>query len=106
MGLPYTSLVKTMRIEAQGNQGTAQGKRKHISHIVLRLYESLGGDAGTPDEQDPITFDDFTAGKIDFFTGDKIIRMPSKWDTGRLYSHTTDRSPANEYFSGYTKHSD
>jgi hypothetical protein len=54
VGLPYTSKLTTMRIEAGGDLGTAQGKTKRISEVVFRLLDSRGGtfgnDGGTMDD--------------------------------------------------------
>jgi hypothetical protein len=47
VGLPYTSILATQRIEAGGTAGTAQGKTKRLHKIVLRLYASLGGKVGS-----------------------------------------------------------
>lgn len=46
VGLPYTSLFKSVRLEAGGETGPAQGKLKRIDHLVLRLYQTSGGKAG------------------------------------------------------------
>lgn len=46
VGLPYTSVLATQRIEAGATAGTAQGKTKRIHKVVLRLYASLGGKVG------------------------------------------------------------
>lgn len=46
VGLRYTAQLTTMRVEAGGNQGTAQGKIKRISEVVFRLLDTLGGRAG------------------------------------------------------------
>ena len=42
VGLPYTSTLQTMRIEAGAKDGTAQGKKKRVSRITYRLYDTLG----------------------------------------------------------------
>lgn len=49
IGLPYSSILATQRIEAGAGDGTAQGKTKRLHRIVLRLYATLGGKFG-PDE--------------------------------------------------------
>lgn len=46
VGLPYAATLKTLRIEAGAAGGTAQGRKKRIATMVLRLHRSLGGKAG------------------------------------------------------------
>lgn len=45
-GLGYTSTLETMRLEAGGNDGTAQGKKKRVNRVVLRVYRTVGGKLG------------------------------------------------------------
>lgn len=42
IGLGYNSKLVTARPEAGGGNGTAQGKRKRWSQVIVRLYKSLG----------------------------------------------------------------
>lgn len=42
VGLGYTPIVQTMRIEGGSGDGTAQGKIKRLDSIVFRLINSLG----------------------------------------------------------------
>jgi hypothetical protein len=46
VGLPYTSLLQTMRIDAGSQNGTSQAKTKRIYNITVRLYESIGVEVG------------------------------------------------------------
>lgn len=46
VGLPYTSILATQRIDAGAAIGTAQAKTKRMQKLVLRLYASLGGKFG------------------------------------------------------------
>jgi len=46
VGLGYTSKLVTLPLEAAMATGTAQGKTKRISEVLLRLYKSLGGQIG------------------------------------------------------------
>lgn len=46
IGLPYTSVLATQRLEAGASIGTAQSKVKRIHKLGLRLYASLGGKIG------------------------------------------------------------
>ena len=83
-GLPYTSTLQTMRIEAGAKDGTAQGKKKRISRITYRLYNTLGLKHGPSSSRlDIIPFrssaDDMDAAPA-MFTGDKEIEFPRNWD--------------------------
>jgi len=42
-GLPYTADLETMRIEAGAPDGTAQGRRKRIAVVVVRLDQTGEG---------------------------------------------------------------
>jgi hypothetical protein len=43
VGLGYTSELQPMKLEAQMQNGTAQGRRFKVCGVVLRLLDSLGG---------------------------------------------------------------
>lgn len=77
IGLGYNSDVKTMRIEAGSQDGTAQGKTKRIHRVVARLFETLGLKAGpSEDNLRAISFrktSDPTNDSPPLFTGDKEI---------------------------------
>lgn len=45
-GLPYTSYITTMPMEAGSENGTAVGKRKRISEMAIRVWNSLGVKVG------------------------------------------------------------
>jgi hypothetical protein len=84
VGLPYTSTLQTMRIEAGARDGTAQGKKKRVSRITYRLYKSLGLKHGpNPDRLDIVSFRS-SADDMDvapgLFTGDKEVEFPRNWD--------------------------
>jgi hypothetical protein len=42
IGLPYVSFLKTLSIEAGSETGTAQGKKKRIYQLGLRVFKTLG----------------------------------------------------------------
>jgi hypothetical protein len=84
IGLPYTSTLQTMRIEAGARDGTAQGKKKRIARITYRLYDTLGLKHGpSADRLDIIPFrssaDDMDEAPA-LFTGDKEVEFPRNWD--------------------------
>jgi hypothetical protein len=41
-GLPYQSYITTMPMEAGSQNGTAVGKRKRISEMAIRVWNSIG----------------------------------------------------------------
>jgi hypothetical protein len=84
VGLPYTSTLQTMRIEAGAKDGTAQGKKKRIARITYRLFDTLGLKHGpSADRLDIIPFrssaDDMDEAPA-LFTGDKEVEFPRNWD--------------------------
>ena len=84
VGLPYTSTLQTMRIEAGARDGTAQGKKKRIARITYRLFDTLGLKHGpSADRLDIIPFrssaDDMDEAPA-LFTGDKEVEFPRNWD--------------------------
>lgn len=46
LGLPYTCILQTMRVEAGAADGTAQGRTKQFSEVTFRLLCTLGGKFG------------------------------------------------------------
>ena len=83
-GLPYNSVLRTMRIEAGAADGTAQGKTKRITKAVFRFLATLGGKAG-PDENnlDTIQFrspPDPMNQHPPLFTGDQMVEWSGGYD--------------------------
>ena len=85
VGLSFTSLLQTMRIDAGSQNGTSQSKTKRIYEITLRLYESIGVEVG-PDlsNMERIPFrssaNPMNSG-ISVFTGDKEIEFRGNYET-------------------------
>lgn len=88
-GLKYVSELIPMDIEAGALEGTAQGKRKRIHEVAVKLYETIGGKIGwdesnldeiiTRDLSDPI------GSAPSLFTGDYDLPFPGGYDTtGRM----------------------
>jgi hypothetical protein len=83
IGLPFTSRLQTMRVEAGAGDGTAQGRQKRIPKIVLRLDTTLGGKAGTRFDRlseilyrnSAMEMDD----SPDLFTGDIRMSLDGDW---------------------------
>lgn len=76
-GLKYTSEIETLNMNPPDAEGSSTGKVARIDHIVLSLFESIGGEIGPDvDNLDPLVFrdgsDPMDAG-TPYFTGDKKI---------------------------------
>jgi len=85
VGLQYTSILKTMRIDAGSQDGTSQGKTKRIYEVTARLFETVGVEIG-PDlnnmERIPFrTSADPMDQGIPPFTGDKQVEFRGNYDT-------------------------
>ena len=98
VGLPYTSLLQTMRIDAGAQNGTSQSKTKRIYEIIARLYESIGIEVG-PDlnNMERIPFrssaNAMNSG-ISVFTGDKEIEFRGNYETdGFIFVRQTQPLP-------------
>ena len=83
-GLPYDSILQTMRIEAGGTEGTAQAKNKRISDIDIRVLNSVGAKIGpSEDNLDLIPFRDASMAMdnpVPLYTGDKFIEFPGGYN--------------------------
>jgi hypothetical protein len=98
IGLAYTSLLQTMRIDAGAQNGTSQSKTKRIYEITARLYESIGIEVG-PDlnNMERIPFrssaDAMDTG-VTVFTGDKEIEFRGNYETdGFIFVRQTQPLP-------------
>ena len=85
VGLSYTSLLQTMRIDAGSQNGTSQGKTKRIYEITIRLFETVGVEVGPDlDNMERIPFrssaNPMNEG-IAPFTGDKEVEFRGNYDT-------------------------
>ena len=85
VGLGFTSLLQTMRLDAGSQNGTSQSKTKRIYEITIRLYESLGVEVG-PDlnnmERIPFRSSaDLMDSGVGVFTGDKEVEFRGNYET-------------------------
>jgi hypothetical protein len=83
IGLRYTPYYQSMRVEGGSLVGTAQGKFKSISKVIIRLFESLKAKIGNILSQDEYSFRDLgdsTTNTIEVFSGDQEVPMPANWD--------------------------
>ena len=98
VGLSYTSLLQTMRLDAGSQDGTSQGKTKRIFDITIRLYESIGVEVG-PDlsnmERIPFrTSADAMDSGLGVFTGDKEVEFRGNYETdGFIFVRQTQPLP-------------
>jgi len=84
IGLGFDSTLQTMRVDAGGTEGTAQGKIKRIHDITLRLFRTVGIQVGsTESEIDRIPFRssaDSMDTALSMFTGDKEVEFRGGFD--------------------------
>jgi hypothetical protein len=98
VGLPYTSILQTMRIDAGSQNGTSQAKTKRIYNITVRLYESIGVEVGPNlDNMESIPFRS-SANPMDqsipVFTGDKEVEFRGNYETdGHIFVRQTQPLP-------------
>jgi len=98
VGLAYTSLLQTMRIDAGSQNGTSQAKTKRIYNITVRLYESVGVEVG-PDlnnmETIPFRSSATLMDKaIPVYTGDKEIEFRGNYESdGFIFVRQTQPLP-------------
>jgi len=97
-GLGYASRIKTMRVEAGADDGTAQGKKKRIHRATVRLYRTLGLKIGT--ETGALDTLPFRTGADPMdsppplFSGDKRVTLRGGWNTeGRVVIEQTQPLP-------------
>ena len=98
IGLAFTSLLQTMRIDAGSQDGTSQGKTKRIYDITVRMYESIGVEVGPNlSDMERIPFRS-SANLMDEgippFTGDKEIEFRGNYETdGFIFVRQTQPLP-------------
>lgn len=85
LGLQCTARIVPLRINAGGNDGTAQGKMKRITGLVARFIDTLGGKIGLFGG----TMDDVSLRDPDtpmntpptIASGDHVLDFPSDWQS-------------------------
>ena len=98
VGLAYTSLLQTMRLNAGSQNGTSQGKTKRIYDITVRMFETIGVEVG-PDlnNLERIPFRSSTNlmdEGIPPFTGDKEVEFRGNYETdGFIFVRQTQPLP-------------
>ena len=84
IGLPFTSKLETLRIDAGSAMGSSQGKNKRIGEVTVRLFRTVGLKIGTSaTELDTIPFrssSDSMDKPLTLFTGDKTAEFNGGYD--------------------------
>ena len=84
IGLPFTSKLETLRIDAGSAMGSSQGKNKRIGEVTVRLFRTVGLKIGTSStELDTIPFRSSSDGMdtaLTLFTGDKTAEFNGGYD--------------------------
>jgi hypothetical protein len=85
VGLPYTGLLQTMRLDITLRDGTAQGRLKNIHEIIMRVYRSGAFKVGRDESNLDVVIDRekvITLGApYDLFTGDLPIGYDNHWES-------------------------
>lgn len=80
IGLPYTMILEQPNFETQMRDGSAQGREKTISFVILRLLNSFGGEIGPNGSvMNDIIYDvdEMELGQNILFSGDKKVTLAS-----------------------------
>ncbi len=85
VGLPYSSVLTTVNLEAQMPDGTLQGRIKRFVKVTLRLLESGGGAVAAANGKAQ-TFENRRGhDPLDLapplFTGDRVVNWPGGYET-------------------------
>ncbi len=86
VGLGYDTQITTLRPEAGGDDGTAQGRTKRVFETTFRFLDTLGAEFGLKDGTlDRVLFrsgSDPMDSSPPLFTGDKTVQMHGSWEEG------------------------
>lgn len=82
VGLPYTSTLKTLPLEAIFKDGSTMGRQKTVVKAIVKLYDTFGVSVGTEDLQEASFWAPPTFGSlIELFEGDKEVFFEDVTDT-------------------------
>lgn len=102
VGLGYVSDGQTLRIEAGGGDGTAQGKLKRIHRVIFRFFQSVGLSVlpnayGVPLAPEPFRSSaDLMDSPVGLFTGDKRWAWEGTYETeGQVFWRQDQPLPSN-----------
>lgn len=96
IGFPYVPMLTTMKLEGGSPQGTSQGKKKKITEIMIRLYQSAGAKAGTGEGYHPYTdleqrdSDTPMGTPTQIYTGDVSVTLDAPISNDACLSITSD----------------
>lgn len=93
VGLPFTSRLSTLRLEAGAAAGTAQAQTKRVHEVHVRFHETLGALVGRDGTLDPVSFrtaDDLMGAAPALWTGDKKVLFPAGWDSDGIVTVMQD----------------
>lgn len=99
VGLSYTGKIRPMRLEAGSRKGSAQGKTKRISKVVVRLKDARGITVGPSfDDQEELVLredSDEMDEVIPLYSGDVLVEWDGGYDEdGYLCIQQTEPFPA------------
>ncbi|MEG2344213.1 MAG: hypothetical protein RSB52_08635, partial [Acidaminococcaceae bacterium] len=79
IGLGYISILETLPIEFNGNDGSYSGRKKRISQMMIMFKDSSGGKFGINKNLDEIKWRSSEAwnAPIELYTGKKFVTIPS-----------------------------
>ena len=96
IGLKYDSILKTMRVDAGGTEGTSQAKNKRIHDVTVRFFRSVGALVGSETTNlDRIPFRssaDLMDKAVALFTGDKDIEFRCGYDSDGFITIKQDQA--------------
>ena len=96
IGLKYDSVLKTMRVDAGGTEGTSQAKNKRIHDVTVRFFRSVGALVGSETTNlDRIPFRssaDLMDKAVALFTGDKDIEFRGGYDSDGFITIKQDQA--------------
>ena len=98
LGLPFTSYIKPVRLEAGSVIGSAQGALKRIHELTIRFFRTLAANVGSSaSDAETLVFREGSTlmGKsAELFTGDKTIKLNSDYDRdGYVYLEQSEPMP-------------
>ena len=98
VGLPISCKIKTLRIDAGTNQGSAQGRKKRLISLTIRFLNSLGFNYGIDFDE---TFD-YEENQVIYnqspalYSKDVKVKLPNSWNTdGQFVIEWTQPLPMN-----------